>query len=217
MIEDMQSNLDCPSADKVTFIDMNGDGLDDLVCIGNRGELYVSINQGDGDVKGRRPPSFQNIGKVKDSETVDGQNVFISDIDGDGRGDYGVIAADGTLSFWRNGGTGDKPGYWQALGVIRRVPANERFSDPRSRYRGVDLNGDVSLWQIPSPKPKTFPKALGKANEICLQILGPGRLFDCRRMGQDNDSHQLPKLQERQGWKRAQGGLASRPASVWGH
>lgn len=119
---------------------MNADGLDDIVCIDSKGNADLAINQGNGDRSAKKPPTFKNLGRIKDNEGKGRSNVVMADIDGDGRGDYGVMDSKGTISFWRNGWVEDKPKYWQALGV--------RWTDQYTReIKGVrfeDINGDVS-------------------------------------------------------------------------
>lgn len=164
MLDDMNSDLDC-EADGVNFIDMNGDGLDDLVCIGGDGDAFLSVNQGDGDRKAKKPPSFKSVGLIKKSETTKRKYVLIADIDGDGRGDYGVMKKgrdtieDGSSTrydyyFWRNGWVDDKPKYWQAMGKrdSRKVDEEKtRWGGP-SWPRFEDINGDVSKHHIDLPK-----------------------------------------------------------------
>ena len=126
------------------FIDMNADGLDDIVCIDASGNAYLSINQGDGNRASGKPPTFKRAStagqKVKNGEGYPQNRVVLGDIDGDGRGDYGVIDDQGNVYFWRNSGVGDLPDYWQYLGL--------RFTDKnKGDTRGVrfeDINGDVS-------------------------------------------------------------------------
>ncbi|KXH49449.1 hypothetical protein CSIM01_03737 [Colletotrichum simmondsii] len=136
------------------FIDMNGDGLDDMVCIDSKGNAYLSINNGDGG-RGVRPPTFRHLGLIKSTETSSRDNVRMADIDGDGRGDYLVIDKLGTVTAWRNGWVDDKPKYWQALGV--------RWEDQYTRdIKGVqfhDINGDGRddwLWTDKTGATTTF-------------------------------------------------------------
>jgi hypothetical protein len=82
-----------------------GDGLDDFVCIGQDGTAFASINNGDGG--GATLPTFRYVGKIKDA--VPGYlqaRVRLGDVDGDGRADYCVIADNGDITCWRNGGMG---------------------------------------------------------------------------------------------------------------
>lgn len=129
------------------FIDFNGDGLDDLACIDQAGNLYLSINQGDGDRAAGRPPTFKRVSdsaKIKDTEGYAQDRVVLADIDGDGRADYGIIDDSGNVHFWRNGWIDDIPKYWQALGL--RFTA-KGMGDVRG-VRFEDINGDVSIIRL---------------------------------------------------------------------
>ncbi|KAJ5352116.1 hypothetical protein N7452_001090 [Penicillium brevicompactum] len=134
-IADTSVNDNCIQAG-VNFIDINGDGLDDFVCIAKDGTAYASVNKGDG--TDSKPPTFKSIGKIKDHENHPQERVRLADIDGDGRADYCVLADNGDITCWRNGWIDDVPKYWQPLG--------KRFSGKdMGDIRGVrfeDINGD---------------------------------------------------------------------------
>ncbi|GES66464.1 esterase [Aspergillus terreus] len=122
----------------VHFIDVNGDGLDDYICIALDGTTYAGINNGDGDAESNKPPSFTDIGLWKSPEGYDQAHVRLADIDGDGRADYCGLADNGDVTCWRNGWIEDVPAYWQPLG--------KRFTGKgMGDLRGVrfeDINGD---------------------------------------------------------------------------
>ncbi len=126
---------------------MNGDGLDDIVCIDPHGDLYLSINQGGGNFKRASDTALiRSTGAAQD-------RVRLADIDGDGRGDYGVVANDGSIRFWRNGGNGNVPAYWQDLGVRSTMKPGDSGTDALAGIRFADINGDVSYPISPSPIP----------------------------------------------------------------
>lgn len=131
---------------------MNADGLDDAVCIHDDGSLYLSINEGNG--SGDKLPTFSYIGLIKDSEAPQ-ERVRLADIDGDGRGDYGVIKDDGSIEFWRNGGVKDAPEDWQHLGVRSTIQPPSTDSEHFPGIRFEDINGDVSP-HYPSPSARLF-------------------------------------------------------------
>ena len=138
-ISDLSGDLNCQYGEGVNFIDMNGDGLDDLVYIDSDGNAYLSINQGDGNHAAGKPPTFKRISStalIKSNEGYGRDQVVLADIDADGRGDYGVMDNSGQVYFWRNGGNTDAPEYWQALGM--------RFQGTVGSTRFEDINGDVS-------------------------------------------------------------------------
>lgn len=98
--------------------DVNGDGLDDFICINQEGNMYVAINQGE------NPPTFKptgNGGLIREGDSwVTQAQVRLGDMDGDGRLDYCAIDGQGDIYCWRNGGVGLAPtaeegGYWQGL------------------------------------------------------------------------------------------------------
>lgn len=136
-IDDLDGDLLCePSG--LHFIDWNGDGLEDLVCVEEDGSLSLSINQGNGDEQ--TPPAFKRVGKVKGGEGKR-ERVRLADIDGDGRADYGVIQDDGKVKFWRNGGVDDDTETWEFLGV--RWDSGEQGKEDVGGIRFEDINGDV--------------------------------------------------------------------------
>jgi hypothetical protein len=129
---------------------MNGDGLDDLVYVDADGNAYLSINQGDGNRAAGKSPTFKRVSDTALIFTTAGSDrdhVVLADIDGDGRGDYGIIEDNGEVLFWRNGGTADSPEYWQYLG--KRWTAPDLGDVTGVRFE--DINGDVSrYYQITS-------------------------------------------------------------------
>ena len=95
--------------------------------------MYASIN-----VEGWTWPALW-----KATEGPPQARVRIVDIDGDGRADYCVIADNGDISCWRNGGQGRMPDYWQPLGVVF---TSKGMGDVNG-VRFYDLNGDVGLFR----------------------------------------------------------------------
>ncbi|KFA66600.1 hypothetical protein S40285_08276 [Stachybotrys chlorohalonatus IBT 40285] len=121
------------------FADVNGDGLDDIVCVSPAGDLHMSLNLGNGG--GNTPPSFRYIGSIKTGEAPQ-DRIRLADIDGDGRVDYGVVADNGQVRFWRNEGTGEKPEYRQALGVRSTMAPGDSGTANLAGIQFPDINGD---------------------------------------------------------------------------
>ncbi|PKK43057.1 hypothetical protein CI102_13335 [Trichoderma harzianum] len=132
----------------VRFVDINADGLDDMICVAVDGTAYAMINNGN--------RGFTNSGEVwKASEGPKQDRVLLADIDGDGRADYCTIADNGDISCWRNGGQGNMPEYWQELGVVVQ---GKGFGDVNG-VRFFDLNGDGRhdwMWMDDTGKTWTY-------------------------------------------------------------
>ncbi|KAL4861182.1 SGNH hydrolase-type esterase domain-containing protein [Aspergillus spectabilis] len=134
--------------DCVRWGDVNNDGLDDFICIGPDAAMYVAINRGAID----NVPMFEDIGLVRSAPGGDMAqiNVKLGDIDGDGRLDYCLIAGNGDIQCWRNGGQREAPmsaygGYWQDLGIV----FTGKGMGDITGVRLVDINGDFRsdwLW-----------------------------------------------------------------------
>ncbi|ROT40793.1 hypothetical protein SODALDRAFT_105063 [Sodiomyces alkalinus F11] len=125
----------CP-IEAIQWGDVNGDGLDDFICIAENGEMFVSLNTGG------NPPTFRALGSYKTPERGLGRaHVRLGDIDGDGRLDYCVIPASGDIFCWRNGGIGERAAYWQNMGSGGPVFTAKGMGDIRG-VRFVDINGD---------------------------------------------------------------------------
>ncbi|OBT92656.2 hypothetical protein VE01_09799 [Pseudogymnoascus verrucosus] len=125
----------CPQ-EGVRWGDVNNDGLDDFICIGPEGNMYVSLN------RGGNPPQFDSVGLYKTAPSGYAlTNVRLGDIDGDGRLDYCVIAGNGDIYCWRNGGQGDMAAYWQDFGEGKPVFTGKGMGNIDG-VRLVDINGD---------------------------------------------------------------------------
>ncbi|KAI1295187.1 hypothetical protein F5Y03DRAFT_399325 [Xylaria venustula] len=163
--------------------DVNGDGLDDFICISPQGNMYVSINQGD------NPPTFKPTGDgglIRKGESwVTQDRVRLGDMDGDGRLDYCAIDDKGDLYCWRNGGVGLAPttaegGYWQ--GLVGGAPTFYAQHEPEGieGVHLVDINGD------------------GRSDWVYVYNDGSTKIFTNQRGDKDDDGPGL-----RPHWTRA--------------
>ncbi|KAF2114469.1 SGNH hydrolase-type esterase domain-containing protein [Lophiotrema nucula] len=127
----------------VRWGDINGDGLDDFICLSNpAGDMRVSINMGG------NPPTFKYLGVIRpNSGGYAQEDVRLGDIDGDGRLDFCHIQNPGGNIFcFRNGGQGLAPteeygGYWQ--GMVGGPPTFDAKGMPGNQgVRLLDINGD---------------------------------------------------------------------------
>ncbi|KAK4220604.1 SGNH hydrolase-type esterase domain-containing protein [Podospora fimiseda] len=131
----------------IRFADINGDGLDDLLCIAANGDTFASINKGN--------YSFSSPRLWKANVGPSQSRVRLADIDGDGRKDYCVVEDNGDIKCWRNGGQGDYAEYWQALGVVftgkgmgnlNGVFFADINGDGRDDWHWMDEDGAVWTW-----------------------------------------------------------------------
>lgn len=112
--------------------DLDGNGLDDYICIDPNGVMYGSLNQGG------NPPQFTPARQFFVPPSGSKQDhVLLADIDGDGRLDYCLTGDNGDISCWRNGGQGDSH-KWLPLGVIFTGKGKGDIHGTRF----ADMNGD---------------------------------------------------------------------------
>jgi hypothetical protein len=91
---------------------------------------------------GGKPPRFRDVGLYKEAPNGYAQtNVRLGDIDGDGRLDYCVVAGNGDIYCWRNGGSGDNAAYWQDVGEGKPVFTG-KSTGSIDGIRLVDINGE---------------------------------------------------------------------------
>ncbi|MFJ3901448.1 FG-GAP-like repeat-containing protein [Streptomyces sp. NPDC090025] len=119
--------------DQVRLADFDGDGRADYTVISDNGAVNVWLNRG-GDGAGAN--GWRHIGQVASGVTNDRSRVRFADIDGDGRADYSVIAADGKVATYLNRG-GDGHGGWHVLGQLATGVTTDH-----TRVELSDFDGD---------------------------------------------------------------------------
>ncbi|WP_440106119.1 FG-GAP-like repeat-containing protein [Streptosporangium sp. H16] len=132
---------------QVRFADVNGDGRDDYLLVGEQGQVRAWLNNRAGQGGG-----WNYIGEIA-TGAAPRQQVRFADVNGDGRDDYLVVGDQGQVSMWRNAGTGGAVS-WVAQGVVATgVGATRdqvRFADVdddgRDDYLVVDDQGRVRAW-----------------------------------------------------------------------
>ncbi|MFD5433196.1 FG-GAP-like repeat-containing protein [Kitasatospora sp. NPDC127067] len=131
----------------VRYADFDADGRADYIAVGANGAVDVWLNRG-GDGRG----GWQPAGQVATGTTADVGRVRFADFDGDGRADYEVICADGSVHVWLNRG-GDGHGGWQDYGQVAlgltadaaRVKLADFDGDGRADYEVVNADGSVQV------------------------------------------------------------------------
>ncbi|KAF2713128.1 carbohydrate esterase family 3 protein [Pleomassaria siparia CBS 279.74] len=123
----------------VRWGDVNGDGLDDFICVNQDGIPFVSLN------RGGTPPKFEFIGAIWSTKTSQAR-VRLADVDGDGRVDYCTVENNNDLYCWRNGGSGDAPiakygGYWQGIVLVGGGGPTYDMTSKLGLSDGVDIEG----------------------------------------------------------------------------
>ncbi|MFE5768681.1 FG-GAP-like repeat-containing protein [Streptomyces sp. NPDC056485] len=120
-------------SDRVRWADFDGDRKPDYFTIADNGAVSVWLNHG-GDPAGAN--GWEGLGQVATGTTTDRSRVRLADFDGDGKADYLVINANGSVNVWLNRG-GDKVAPWKALGQV----ASGLTTDP-GKVRFADWDGD---------------------------------------------------------------------------
>ncbi|MEV7087585.1 FG-GAP-like repeat-containing protein [Streptomyces sp. NPDC093085] len=126
------------NARTVHFADLDGDGDDDYVLVGPKGEVEAWRND---DVATRGTNAWIKVGRVAEGVSP-GKNerVVFADINGDGRDDYLVVDdTNGRVRGWRNDGVFEKGiTAWTNLGVIAQGPALAAEGE----VQFADIDGD---------------------------------------------------------------------------
>ncbi|MGW5851050.1 FG-GAP-like repeat-containing protein [Streptomyces sp. NPDC055254] len=118
-------------SDRVRWADFDADRRPDYITIADNGTVHVWLNRG-GDTGG----GWETVGQVASGTTTERNRVRLADFDGDGRFDYLVINANGSVDVWLNKG-GDKVAPWQGIGQVAAGMTTDV-----SKVRFADWDGD---------------------------------------------------------------------------
>ncbi|GAA0371997.1 hypothetical protein GCM10009530_22680 [Microbispora corallina] len=132
--------------DQVRFADVNGDGRDDYLVVGDQGQVRAWLNT----VEADRPWTYQ--GEIAASTGAARSQVNLADVDGNGRDDYLVVYGAGAVTAWLNDRFG-RADPWDYQGRIASSSATReqvRFADltgdGRDDYLVVGTDGQVTAW-----------------------------------------------------------------------
>ncbi|MCX5078982.1 FG-GAP-like repeat-containing protein [Streptomyces sp. NBC_00424] len=120
-------------SERIRWADFDGDGKPDYINLADNGEVSVWLNRG-GNLSG--PNGWEGLGRVATGLSNDRSRVRFADFDGDGKADYILINADGSVTVFRNEG-GDARGGWKDLGRVAVGLTNDQ-----SKVRFADWDGD---------------------------------------------------------------------------
>ncbi|MFD6153040.1 FG-GAP-like repeat-containing protein [Streptomyces sp. NPDC060243] len=127
------------NARTVRFADLDGDGDDDYVLVGPKGEVEAWRND---DVATRGTNAWIKVGRVAEGVSPGKtQRVVFADFNGDGRDDYLVVDdTNGRVRGWRNDGVLTKGvTAWTNLGVIAQGPA--LATEGEVQFADLDADG----------------------------------------------------------------------------
>ncbi|KAL4946967.1 SGNH hydrolase-type esterase domain-containing protein [Aspergillus filifer] len=134
--------------DRILFGDINGDGRDDYLAIGDNGQVDAWLNTGTSDT-----PVWVPQGQIA-SGIGAAAGVRIADLNKDGRADYIWLSDEGAATLYTNTLGADGILWWPQGVVATGVGApraNITFADLNgdglSDYVSIGPNGEVSEWQ----------------------------------------------------------------------
>ncbi|MFD7028154.1 FG-GAP-like repeat-containing protein [Streptomyces sp. NPDC059917] len=135
-------------AARVRWADWDGDGKADQLVVADNGAVTVKLNRG-----GNSGGGWQNYGQVATGLTADRTRARFADWDGDGKADYILVNANGSVVVYLNRG-GDGHGGWQSVGQIGTGTTTKqdqvRFADfdgdGRTDYTTIADNGAVVVY-----------------------------------------------------------------------
>ncbi|MDG4809386.1 FG-GAP-like repeat-containing protein [Micromonospora sp. WMMD1120] len=139
----------------IRFADINGDGRDDALRIGDNGRVHAYYNIADGD-SGTLIKKPKWVEKLSWAPGVNGaslNSLRFSDVDGDGRADYLMVGTDGSVHAFLNRGGKDAGGFEQHLNWSNAsnypreyIQFNDVTGDGKADYLVVYRQGAVRAW-----------------------------------------------------------------------
>jgi len=131
VLNDVGRMLDMPIPSCPNFIDMNGDGLSDLVVADTQGFVWIFQNSGE---KGK--PKF-TTGKFLPTFIGWVSKIHVCDWDGDGDNDIVVGTFYGDVVVLENSGSRIEPKFTRGMGIPRYVDPQFTMYDPHERLRQI--------------------------------------------------------------------------------
>lgn len=172
-------DLKVGNASVVFAADWNGDGRLDLLCGNIAGEVYFIPNEGTGKKFAFGTPVKLEAGGEPIKVTHGDSGPAVADWDGDKVADLLVGAGDGSVLFYKNTGTAEKPKLAAGKAIVPPAPVVKNYMDgtkpgecgTRAKIAIVDWNndggpdlllGDFAMRYGPEPKLSDEDKAAHK-------------------------------------------------------
>ncbi|MGW9396547.1 FG-GAP-like repeat-containing protein [Streptomyces sp. NPDC055642] len=156
-----QGSITAANSSHVVYADIDDDSRADYLQINADGSVRAWTNGGP--KAGGGDWIWSTQGTIASGVGAAGRNVRFADLNGDGRADYVVINADGSVRAWTNGGpkSGGGDWIWSTQGTIasgvgaagRNVRFADLTGDGRADYLVVHADSAVDLWANGGPKP----------------------------------------------------------------
>ncbi|MFY1619741.1 GDSL-type esterase/lipase family protein [Micromonospora sp. WMMD736] len=137
----------------IRFADINGDGRDDALRIGDNGRVHAYYNIADGDSLIKKPKWVEKLSWAPGVNGASLNSLRFSDVDGDGRADYLMVGTDGSVHAFLNRGGKDAGGFEQHLNWSNAshypreyIQFNDVTGDGKADYLVVYRQGAVRAW-----------------------------------------------------------------------
>ncbi|ARQ68497.1 hypothetical protein CAG99_06185 [Streptomyces marincola] len=178
-----QGSITAANTSQVVYADLNGDRRADYLQVNADGSVQAWLNGGP--KPGGGDWYWTPQGTIAGGVGARGRNVRFTDLNGDGRADYVVVNADGSVQAWLNGGPNPGGGdwYWTPQGTIaggvgapgRNVRLADLNGDGRADYVVVNDSSSVQAWLNGGPKPGGGDWYWAPQGTIAGGVGAPGR------------------------------------------
>ncbi|MFH1970039.1 MAG: VCBS repeat-containing protein, partial [Verrucomicrobiota bacterium] len=139
VLNDAGRMVDTPMSSCPNFVDMNADGLNDLVVSDTQGFLWIYVNSGE---KGK--PTF-TTGTFIPTFIGWGAKIHVCDWDGDGDNDVVFGTFYGDIGILPNTGTAKQWQFTRRMGIPRYIDPQCGVDDPQDRLPTLRLGAQTMV------------------------------------------------------------------------